>query len=83
MAGYPYLSQVQDPAAVKALKAAFDQIAALQTRLTALEAAAVTRDTTVDAGGLRVSSVATPTAETDAVTVGFMRQYVQAQVDTF
>jgi hypothetical protein len=84
MAGYPYVNKVEDPSAKSALTNAFDLIASLTARVEALEAAALTATSgVVDAQGARVANVATPQAETDAATVGFVRQLIEAQVETF
>lgn len=83
MAGYPHLLGVTDPATQKALKKAFDDIRALQTQLAELRSAAVVNSATLNANGQRLSNLGAPTQESDAVTVSFLRQYVQAQVDTF
>jgi hypothetical protein len=83
MAGYPYVSQIQDPAARNAVKNVFDQLTALQGRILALEQSAVLNTTTLDAKGQRLTNLATPTAGSDAVTVTYLQQFVQAQVETF
>lgn len=87
MAGYPHLSKVQDPAAYAALKSAFDQIAALKTEITDLRTQVLLKPSLsaqgVDVGGLRLTNLATPTGEADALTVGFARQLIRAEVETF
>jgi len=83
MAGHPYLNQVTDPNAQKALKAAFDQISALVHRLETLEATAIRNTQALDANRQRVVNVGNPTSEQDAVTVTFLRAYVSAQLEAF
>lgn len=83
MAGYPHLMGVSDPATLKALKKAFDEIRTLQTQLAALQSAAVVNSANLNANGQRLVNLGDPQAETDAVTVRYLRQIVQAQVDTF
>lgn len=83
MAGHPYVSQLTDPNAQKAVKAAFDQIAALTQRLAALEAAAVVNTAALDAKAQRIVHVADPQAVSDAATAGYVRAYVAAQLETF
>lgn len=83
MSGYPYLSQVSDANAQKALKAAFDQISALVHRLETLEATAIRNTQALDANRQRVVNVGNPTSEQDAVTVAFLRAYVSAQLEAF
>lgn len=87
MAGYSYLSRVQDPAAQAALKSAFDQIAKLTADLAALRAQTLTVPTLSEQGinlnGVRLTNLGTPTADSDALTVGFARQLIRAEVETF
>lgn len=83
MAGFPYVSQIQDPAAQKAVKAAFDQITALANRIAALEQSAILNTGSLNANGQRLINLASPQAPTDAVTLSAMQQFVLAQVETF
>jgi len=83
MAGFPYVGQVQDPAAQKALKAAFDQITALTTRVAVLEQSALLNTTLLNANGQRLTNLASPINPGDAVTLAVMQQFVLAQVETF
>jgi hypothetical protein len=83
MAGYPYVGRVTDPAAMQALKAAFDQIADLRRQITALQAAALQNTTDLNANNHRVTNLATPQAGGDAVTLTFLTQYVEAQLEAF
>lgn len=83
MSGYPYLSQVSDANAQKALKAAFDQLSALVHRVETLEATAIRNTQALDANRQRVVNVGNPTSEQDAVTVAFLRAYVSAQLEAF
>lgn len=83
MAGYPYLSQVQDPAAQKAIKALADQLNGLINRIVALESATLRNTTTLNANGQRLTGLGSPQLESDAVTLAYLRAYVQSQVETF
>lgn len=84
MAGYPYVEQVQDPAAKKALRAVFDALTVLTARVDQLESAALQAGgSPVDAGGQRIQNVGNPQVNQDAVTVAFLRAYVQAQLEGF
>ena len=83
MAGHPYISQVTDPNAQKALKAAFDLISALTHRVDTLEAEVIRNTAALNANSQRVVNVGNPTAEQDAVTVAFLRAYVSAQLEAF
>lgn len=83
MSGYPYVSQVTDANAQKALKAAFDQLSVLTNRLDALEASVLRNTAALDANGQRVVNVGNPTVEQDAVTVTFLRAFVSAQLESF
>lgn len=83
MSGYPYLSQVSDANAQKALKAAFDQLSALVHHVETLEAEVIRNTQALDANRQRVVNVGNPTAEQDAVTVAFLRAFVSAQLEAF
>jgi ferritin len=83
VSGYPYISQIQDPATQKAVKAAFDLLSSLSNRLDTLEASAIRNTAAINANGQRLAQVGNPTAEQDAVTVAFMRAYVSAQLESF
>lgn len=87
MAGYPHLSKIPDPATQAALKNAFDQINQLKQELITLQAQVLLKPTLtaegINIGGIRLTNVANPTSETDALNVGFARQLIQAQVEAF
>lgn len=87
MAGYPYVSRVQDPFAQQALKAAFDEIALLKSQIAALQAAALSIPTLTANGvnlqGVRLTNVGQPTTDSDALTLGLARQLIQAEVEGF
>ena len=73
----PYVNQVSDRATQQALRAAWDTIADLQRRLTALEAAAL-QGPALDAGGQRITNLGSPSTGTDAVTLAYLRAFTQA-----
>lgn len=83
MSGNAYANQLPQGPARSAILNLYAEIQRLNTRIAALEAVAVTKATTIDAGGLRVSNLAPPQAGTDAATVDFVRQVAQQQVQTF
>lgn len=84
MAGHPYISSIQDRAAQGALLNALGIIAKLEARVAALEASALTSaDNTIDAQSKRIANLADPQDEQDACTVAFVRQLMEAQVETF
>lgn len=83
MAGYNYIGQVQDPAAQRALRDLASRVAALTTRVETIESTAIFNTVTINANNQRITSVAAPAAETDAVTVTFLRQYIDAQLEAF
>lgn len=83
MAGYPYVQQVTDPNAQKALKAAFDQISALVHRVETLEAEAIRNTQPLNANRQRVINVGNPQTDQDAVTVAFLRAFVSSQLEAF
>lgn len=83
MAGYPYVGQVQDPNAAKAIKAAFDKITTLEQRVQAIEASALLNTGILNANNQRLTNLATPTQPTDAVTLAAMQAFVLAQVEAF
>ena len=77
MAGQPYVNQVGDRATQQALRAAWDTITALETRLAALEASAL-QTSGLNAAGQRLTNLGSPQAGTDAVTLAYLRSYTQA-----
>lgn len=79
MAGHSYTSQIQDPAAQRAILDLQGQIKALTTRVVALETNALLTTATLDAKGQRLTNLATPTADTDAINLSTLRAYVAAQ----
>lgn len=83
MAGYPYVNQITDPQAKKALQAAFDLITKLRGDLDALTAVALQNDQTIDANSQRITNVPNPEAVGDAANAGYVRAYGQAQLETF
>lgn len=83
MAGYPYVGQVTDPNASKALKAAFDLIVGLRSELDALKASALTNAASIQASEQRIVQVADPQARDDAANAGYVRAYVAAQLESF
>lgn len=84
MAGYQGLGRITDPATQTVCKQLFDLIAALDRRLTALEGVALTRNQgEVDAGATRLTDLLSPEADTDAVTLRYLRGFVAAQLEAF
>ena len=79
MAGHSYVSQVQDPAAQRALLDVMGQIKALTTRVAVLEASALQTTASVDVKNLRIVNLANPQGDQDAVTLATLRAYVAAQ----
>ena len=77
MAGQAYVNQIEDRATKQALRAAWDVIATLEQRLTALEASAL-QTTGLNANGQRLTNLGSPQAPTDAVTLAYLRAYTQA-----
>lgn len=78
--GYPGLSLIADAPTQKVVKSLFDLVAQLQSRVATLEASTVKNTAALDANGQRIQDVADPTADTDAVTRGYLRNYVAAQI---
>lgn len=83
MAGYPYVGQVTDPNAKKALQNAFDLIAALRQELDALAGSALVNSRAIDANEQRIINLPDPSAKTDAASAGYVRAYVAAQLEAF
>lgn len=79
MAGYP-IGQVKDKATQGVLKQVFDQLGILERSLAALRATALVSGSPYEAGGNRISGVASPEALADAVNVAYLRAYVAAQL---
>lgn len=73
---YPLISQIKDGAVAQAYKYICDRLASIEDRMTALEAAAITADSTVDVGNKRVSSLSDAVDLTDAVTLKQLRAEV-------
>lgn len=82
MPGYPGLGRLTDPATRDVVKTLFDELGALRRRLEALEAEVLRARETVDAGRVRITHVATPQEGSDAVTLAYLRAYVQAHLPT-
>lgn len=78
MAGFPYVNQVADAAAKKSLQAAFDQINGLTKRIAELEASALKGTQVVDVKGQRITNLGPPQAGSDAASVDYVREFVQA-----
>lgn len=85
MAGYPYIGQVTDPAAQRALQAAFEKITTLTAQVAALQTqlAQVRPTSGLNAQGGRVVQVSDPQADSDAVNLRTLRNFSQAQVGSF
>lgn len=83
MAGYSYVGQVSDPAAQKALRAAFDQITSLSRQLAELQAEVLSNRSAIDAGGQRIVNVGNPRESQDAVPVSYLKAYVSGQLEGF
>lgn len=79
MAGHSYTGQVQDPNAQKALLDLQGQVKALTARVVALETNALVTTATMDAKAQRITNVGNPTADSDVVTLTYLRAYVAAQ----
>lgn len=76
-----HVGQVKDPATQAALRDLTSRVVGLQTRVTQLEAVAMTAAGVINAQNQRISNLADPGAAQDAVTVAYMRQFVQALID--
>lgn len=80
MSGYEGLNRIADEATRAAVKRLFDRVNALETKVTALEAAALQNTANpMDAGGQRLSNLAAPTADSDAVTKSYLREVLQTE----
>jgi hypothetical protein len=64
---YPHLTQIKDPHISMALRILMDQVAAIQKGTQAAK-------DHLDMGGKKIQKVADPVADTDAVTLGFLKQ---------
>lgn len=71
---YPFVSQVKDPAIAGALRALFDQIAAIKTGSQAQQG-------NLDVGGNRVRRVADPVDDDDAVPLAYLTAQLQSMRD--
>lgn len=75
------IGRVQDAGAQTVLRALLQRVDALTTRVATLEAAR-TSGGSLNAGGQRVTGVASPQSDSDAVNLATLRSYVNAVKDT-
>jgi hypothetical protein len=74
---YPGLESVQDATLRSVLKNVFDMVGALQQQATGIGAVSKPLDTHLDAGTNRLTNVANPVADQDAVTLVHLKRYVE------
>lgn len=77
---YPSLDQAQDPAVRQVLKLIFDKIGLLEAQAAGIGTVNQPLTTPLDAAGNRLTALADPTAATDAVTLQYLKQYVQGAI---
>lgn len=80
MAGYSFLTQISDRTIRDALKTLIDRVNALEQQLATLDTLPQPLTTNFDAGGKQLTKVAAPTADTDAVNLRTMKQYVESRL---
>lgn len=83
MAGHPYLNQVKDPAAMAALRQAYDDIAELRRQLAALQAAALQNTASLNANSQRLINLGDATGDADAVNLRTAKKLIDARVGSF
>lgn len=74
---YPLLDQVQDSTLRQVFKFLFDKIGTVESQAAGIGGVTKALTTHLDAGKNQLKGVADPTAKTDAVTLQYLRKYVQ------
>jgi hypothetical protein len=74
---YALLSRIRDPILRDALKLVQDRITALETQITALGTLTAPLTTNLDAASHRLTALANPTADQDAVTLRYLKTFVE------
>lgn len=77
---YPLLDQIQDPVLQRALKLVFDKIGNVEQLSTGIGTVSAPLTAHLDAAGNQLKAVANPTAQTDAVNLQYLKQYVAAAI---
>ncbi len=77
---YAFLTQIRDRAIRDAVKLALDRITALEAQLTALGTVTAPLETNLDAAGHKLTALANPTADQDAVTLRYLKTYVESRL---
>src|SRR3989304_6494040 len=80
MAGYQGLGPIKGPPTQAVCKSLFDLTAQLQRRLVVIEETALLQGSAYDAKGERLSNLDAPVAASDAVTLEYLRAFVEARV---
>lgn len=80
MAGYNYLTQIRDRATRDTLKGLTDRVNALERSADTIGTVTEPLTDDLNAGSHRLTRVAPPTADTDAVTLRFLKSYVDARL---
>lgn len=83
MAPYGQLNAVADPATRQLLQLLFDQVTALRSQVTTLQAQALQRSGSDIVAGARITGLTDPVSATDAVNVQTLRRYVAGQLSAF
>lgn len=79
MSGYQGLGRIKDPPTQAVCKSLFDLTAQLQRRLVVIEETALLQGSAYDAKGERLSNLDAPVAASDAVTLEYLRAFVEAR----
>jgi hypothetical protein len=81
MGGYNYLAQIRDSIVRNALKILTDRVTALETQAADIGTLTKPLAMDLDAGSHKLTKVAPPTLDTDAVNLRYLKTYVDARLN--
>lgn len=82
MAGFPYLSRIADKGTQEAVQKMWEEINTLRAQVQVLQAQALTASS-LNAQGNRFQNIGDAQADTDAVNLRTLRNFAQAQTESF
>ncbi len=80
MGGYNFLTQIRDRSVRDALKSLIDRVNMLETQAATIGTLTKPLDTNLNAANHRLTAIANPTADTDAVNYITLKRYVDARL---
>ncbi len=78
---YAFLNRITDQWVRSAVKLLMDRITTLETQITALGTVTAPLDANLDAANHRLTAIANPTADQDAVTLRYLKTYVESRLN--